>query len=196
MGDERHLPGTEDAANTPRQDAPGDTGGTPGGAGGRRLVRIATESRREAAAVRLAAGDSQAEAARSVGVGKNTIGRWAKEASFLARVEELRASLTEATVQARVDHTLTTLRALEELQAQAVRTLGELLQATVAVPDKEEGRATVPAHVRAACAVAVLKQAQALRSEAVLAERVAQLEQTLGLRPPAPATEREEEEPT
>ena len=56
------------------------------------------EDRRENVAVMLAAGQTVSASARACGVGRTTVTEWRKDASFNARVAELRKDLTDAAV--------------------------------------------------------------------------------------------------
>ena len=115
--------------------------------------------RQEAAAVRLAAGDTIIAAAKSAGAGEKTVRNWLESTpAFQRRITELRDQLTSETVGRLVSSMTSAADALREI-----------------VDDYES-----PPAVRIRAASEILTHAVRLRETAELAARVAALESVRG----------------
>lgn len=138
-------------------------------------------------ALLLAEGVAQEEVAAGSGISRSTIRRWLQEPEFQALVQRLRATFSEVRVTAHVDALKATHDELQDKSIHAARTLHELTQPNAPQPEAQEGWAKVPHHVRVAACKAILEAAQRLRQERLVEERLARLEQALGIQRELPA---------
>jgi hypothetical protein len=112
-----------------------------------------SDAKREAVALRLAAGQTAKAAAAAAEVGLRTVRRWLEEPEFVARVEELRGEMLE--------------RAMARLTRTTTRAAG-VLRALLESADEK---------VRLRAAQQVLEQATRLREAVTLEQRLRALEE-------------------